>query len=77
MSHRAAGWLAYSILAVGLLFGVLGCVLFFLNGRPPSGDTWYTLAFSAFPIVGVVIASRRPENPLTPKFAEFPFPDVG
>ena len=64
MSTRAAAWLAYSMLAVGLLFGVLGCLLFFLNGRPPSGDTWYTLTFSAFPIVGVVIASHRPENPI-------------
>jgi hypothetical protein len=64
MSTRAAAWLAYSMLAVGLLFGVLGCLLFFLNGRPPSGDTWYTLTFSAFPIVGVVIASHRPQNPI-------------
>lgn len=64
MSRRATSWLAYSMLAVGLLFGVLGCLLFFLNGHPPSGDTWYTLTFSAFPIVGVVIASHRPENPI-------------
>jgi hypothetical protein len=52
------------MLALAALFGGLGCLLFFLNGRPPSGDTWYTLAFSAFALVGVVIASRRPRNPI-------------
>lgn len=64
MSTRAPAWLAYSMLALALLFGLLGCFLLPLNGRPPSGDTWYTLAFSAFPVVGVVIASRRPRNPI-------------
>ena len=62
MSARATGWLAWSLLALALLFGALGCLLFFLNDSSPSVDTWFTLAFLAFPIVGVVIASRRPEN---------------
>jgi len=62
MSARATGWLAWSLLALALLFGALGCLLFFLNDSSPSEDTWFTLAFLAFPIVGVVIASRRPEN---------------
>ena len=61
---RAATWLAWSILALSVIFAGLGCLLFFLNGHPPSGDTWYTLAFSAFPLVGAVIASRRPRNPI-------------
>ncbi len=52
------------MLALAVLFGGLGFVMFLWNGRPPSGDTWYTLAFSAFPLVGVVVASRRPENPI-------------
>ncbi len=53
------------MLALTVLFGGLGCLLFFLNGRPPSGDAWYTLAFSSFfSVVGVVIASRRPRNPI-------------
>ena len=64
ISPRTAAWLAGSVLALTLLFGVLGCLLFFLNDHSPSGDTWYTLAFSAFSIVGVVIASRRPQNPI-------------
>jgi hypothetical protein len=61
---RAAHWLAWSMLALAMLSGGLGCLLFFLNGRPPSGNTWYTLAFLSFPLVGVVVASRRPENPI-------------
>jgi hypothetical protein len=64
MSARVALWLAWSLLALSLLFGVLGCLLWLSNSHPPSGDTWYTLAFLAFPLVGVVIASRRPENPI-------------
>jgi hypothetical protein len=43
---------------------LLGCLLFFLNDRPLTGDTWFTLAFLAFPIVGVVIVSHRPQNPI-------------
>ena len=64
MSTRAAPWLAWSLLALSLLFGVLGFLLWLSNAHPPSGDAWYTLAFLAFPLVGVVIASRRPENPI-------------
>ncbi len=64
MSPRVAAWLAYCMLTVDLLFGVLGCLLMFLTGHAPSGDAWFTLAFLAFPIVGVVIAARRPENPI-------------
>ena len=39
MSSRAASWLAWLMLALAVLSGALGCLLFFLNGRPPSGDT--------------------------------------
>ena len=52
------------MLALAVLSGGLGCLLFLLNGRPPSGDTWYTLAFSSFSLVGFVVASRRPRNPI-------------
>lgn len=64
MSLRAARWLACSFLALAILFGALGGLLFFMNGRPPTGDTWYTLAFLAFPLVGALVASRRPDNPV-------------
>ena len=64
MSVRSAAWLAWFMLMVSLIFGALGCLLLFLNDRSSTTDAWYTLAFLAFPIVGVVISSRRPENPI-------------
>ena len=63
-SARFARWLAWSLLALALLFGALGCVLLFVNDHSPSGGTWYTLAFLAFLMVGVVIASHRTRNPI-------------
>ena len=62
MRRRVAVWLAWSLLALTLLFGSLGCLLFFLNDRSPDEDVWFTLAFLAFPLVGVVVAARCPEN---------------
>ncbi len=64
MTRRTAAWLAYSIVALAVLLGVLGCLLLFLNDRfpPPSGDI--LLAFASFLVVGGFIASRRPENPI-------------
>ena len=49
---------------MAVILGALGSVLLMLNDRfpPPAGET--LLAFVAFLIVGVVIASRRPENPI-------------
>jgi len=63
MSRRTAAWLAYSMLALAVLLGVLGSVLLFLNNRfpPPSGAV--LLAFATFLVVGVLLASRRPETP--------------
>jgi hypothetical protein len=62
MSTRTAAWLAYSIVALAVLLVVLGSLLLLVNDRfpPPSGDI--LLAFVPFLIVGVLIASRRPEN---------------
>jgi hypothetical protein len=64
MGRRTAAWLVYSMLALAGILGVLGCLLLLLNDRfpPPSGET--LLAFVSFLVVGVVIASRRPENPI-------------
>ena len=68
MSRRVVAWLVWSILALALLLGVLGCLLLLpnvLNGRFPSPSSMgYTLAFLAFLIVGLLIASHRPENPI-------------
>ena len=64
MSRRTAAWLAYFLVALAVLLGVLGSLLLLLNDRfpPPSGDV--LLAFVSFLIVGVLIASHRPENPI-------------
>jgi len=64
MSRRTAAWLAYFLVALAVLLGVLGSLLLLLNDRfpPPSGDI--LLAFVSFLIVGVLIASHRPENPI-------------
>ena len=74
MSTRAAAWLAWSLGALSVAMFVATVVLYFftLSVQPPSG--WGTgglsiillflLPFLAFPVVGALIASRRPENPI-------------
>ncbi len=76
MSRRTAAWLAYSMLALVVLLGVLGSVLLFLNNRfpPPSGAI--LLAFASFLVVGVLLASRRPENPIGWMFCLIGLPSV-
>jgi hypothetical protein len=64
MNSRAVSWLAWSMLMLSLLLCALGCLLLLLNDHSLTQDAWYTLAFLAFPMVGVVISSRRPENPI-------------
>jgi hypothetical protein len=71
MSHRTAAWVAWSMCAVSLLIMTLGLLLIFLGwstSRPPGWYPWTYLAndvLPAFgaPILGGIIASRRPENP--------------
>jgi len=76
LSRRTAAWLAYSMLALVVLLGVLGSVLLFLNNRfpPPSGAI--LLAFATFLVVGVLLASRRPENPIGWMFCLIGLPSV-
>ncbi len=74
MSRRAAAWLAWSLAALSLALCVaaIGLYLATLPVQPPS--SWGTgglssvlyvyLPFLAFPLVGALIASRRPENPI-------------
>jgi hypothetical protein len=75
MSSRAAAWLAWSLAALSLVMFVANVALYIILPRsvqPPI--TWGTgglsivfvfmVPFLAFPLVGALIASRRPKNPI-------------
>jgi hypothetical protein len=74
MSRRAAAWLAWSLaaLCVAMFLGDVALYLATLPVKPPS--SWGTgglsvplyamLPFLPFPLVGALIASRRPSNPI-------------
>jgi hypothetical protein len=74
MSLRASSWLAWSLAGLSLVLCGAGIALYLatLPVQPPS--SWGTgglsavlyayLPFLAFPLVGALIASRRPENPI-------------
>jgi hypothetical protein len=71
MSTRAASWLAWSLAAVSLLITALGLLLIFLGWTtslpvgwtPWQGQVISALGISGVPILGGLIASRRPQNP--------------
>jgi hypothetical protein len=74
MSIRSAAWLAWSLATLSLILCVaaIGLYLATLPVQPPS--SWGTgglsavlyvyVPFLAFPLVGALIAPRRPENPI-------------
>ena len=74
INRRTAAWLAWSLAALSLVscVGAIGLYLATRSVQPPS--SWGTggvsiillflLPFLAFPLVGALIASRRPQNPL-------------
>ena len=67
MSSRAVAWILRSVVVLALLLLALGCLMLLANalgGRLPSGWLGYTLAFLSFLVVGLLIAARRPENPI-------------
>jgi hypothetical protein len=71
MSSRTAAWLAWSLCALCLALIALSLLVFFLgwstplpNGWPPWRDqVIVTVGNIGAPILGGLIASRRPENP--------------
>ena len=78
MSPRTAAWLAWSLASLSVAMFVGGCLLTVLSlsdapATSPSSD-WGTasqlgglllfLPFLAFPLVGALIASKRPHNPI-------------
>ena len=70
MRHRAASWLAWGLwlLCVVLIFFAL--LFYFLASpsspthTPPALTAFLTVLSLAFPTVGALVASRRPENPI-------------
>ena len=69
MNTRAAAWLAWSPCAFSLALAALSLLLFALNRTHPDAyvyDFWLenTVVPVSFSIIGAVIASRLPANPL-------------
>ncbi|MDQ3863097.1 MAG: hypothetical protein M3317_06310, partial [Actinomycetota bacterium] len=71
MSSRAAGWLAWSVCVVSLLVLASSLLLIGLGWStplPPAWTPWRDQAVSLLgivgaPILGGIVASRRPQNP--------------
>jgi hypothetical protein len=75
MASRVAAWLAWSLAALCVAMFVAGVALTLLSlsGAPDTrpSSTWDTVVgllvfvpFLAFPLVGALVASRRPHNPV-------------
>ena len=74
MSTRAASWLAWSLAGLSVAMAAASVALYIATRsvQPPSswgtgGDSAvliFLLPFLAFPMVGALIASRRPKNPI-------------
>jgi hypothetical protein len=74
MSPRAAAWLAWALAGLSVAMFVANVVLYFLTRSVQPPSSWGTgglsiillflLPFLAFPLVGALIASRRPKNPI-------------
>jgi hypothetical protein len=74
MSPRAAAWLAWSLAALSLLLCAASIVLEVAARSVQPPPSWGTggdsavlivvLPFLAFPLVGTLIASKRPKNPI-------------
>ncbi len=72
MSHRAASWLAWALAALCVVMFLASVLLYVLarssQEAPTTGgalsDLLIFVTFLAFPIVGALIASRHPKNPV-------------
>jgi hypothetical protein len=68
-TSRVAAWVAWSLAALSVAMFVAGGVLYVLARSGQFPVDWVLFLadwalFLAFPIVGVLVASRRPENPI-------------
>jgi hypothetical protein len=74
MNVRVAAWIAWSLAALSVAMFVAGGVLYVLASSAQSPGEWVTIGtvsemltfvpYLAFPIIGALVASRRPENPI-------------
>lgn len=71
MSARAAAWLAWSLVTLCAVMFVAVGVFDVLAQSPGNSNILGTISeavsfvlFLAFPIVGALVASRRPQNPI-------------
>jgi hypothetical protein len=78
VSRRTDTWLAWSLAGLSVAMFLASAALYFLERSAQSPGNWVTLGtvigellgfvpflvFLAFPLVGALIASRRPENPI-------------
>jgi hypothetical protein len=73
MSTRTATWLAWALAGLTLTMVVASVALFVLarSSHVPSslgastiGDVALFISFSVFPVIGALIASKRPRNPI-------------
>jgi hypothetical protein len=74
MNYRAAAWLAWSLAALSVTMFVANVVSYFLAPSVHPAGNWGTVgavgdmlvfvSFLAFPVVGALIASKRPLNPV-------------
>jgi hypothetical protein len=74
VSTRVAAWLAWSLAALNMAMFLASAALYVLALSAQSPSNWITIGtvsemlgfvpFLAFPIVGALITSRRPQNPI-------------
>ena len=74
MNVRVAAWIAWSLAALAVAMFGAGGVLYVLARSAQSSGEWLTFGtvsemltfvpYLAFPIIGALVASRRPENPI-------------
>ena len=74
MSSRTAAWLAWSLAALSVIMFIAAIALHVLARSLDSAGEWSALGavgqvlgflpFLAFPLVGALVASRRPHNPV-------------
>ena len=70
MSHRTASWLAWSVWLLCVVLISFALLFYFLSSptsetrTPPALTAFLRVLSLAFPTVGALVASRRPENPI-------------